>query len=114
MDKFLKLENEFLKIKIDIQFGGKIVQILDKKNNIDWVWFNEKEYSNFKPDQFSDYDSQWIGGYEELFPNDKIETLNSNKLLIMESWSSKWNINHESEFSIDLSCKGYFSNSRSK
>ena len=31
MDKFLKLENEFLKIKIDIQFGGKIVQILDKK-----------------------------------------------------------------------------------
>ena len=42
MDKFLKLENEFLKIKIDIQFGGKIVQILDKKNNIDWVWFNEK------------------------------------------------------------------------
>ncbi len=56
MDKFLKLENEFLKIKIDIQFGGKIVQILDKKNNIDWVWFNEKEYSNFKPDQFSDYD----------------------------------------------------------
>ena len=32
MDKFLKLENEFLKIKIDIQFGGKIVQILDKKN----------------------------------------------------------------------------------
>ena len=112
MDKFLKLENEFLKIKIDIQFGGKIVQILDKKNNIDWVWFNEKEYSNFKPDQFSDYDSQWIGGYEELFPNDKIETLNSKQAPDHgELWSSKWNINHESEFSIDLSCKGYFSNS---
>ena len=31
MNNFLDFENEYLKIKIDTLFGGKIVEIVDKK-----------------------------------------------------------------------------------
>ena len=112
MNNFLELENEYLKIKVDTTFGGKIVEITDKKKNVNWVWFDSDMYSQIRPLAFSDYDSQWIGGYEELFPNDKVETLN-NKLAPDhgELWSSKWDVMSQSNLSVDLSCKGYFSNS---
>ena len=31
VNNFVSLENEYLKIEIDASFGGKIVEILDKK-----------------------------------------------------------------------------------
>ena len=115
MNNFLDFENEYLKIKIDTLFGGKIVEIVDKKKNVNWVWFDSDKYSKFKPIQFSDYDSQWIGGYEELFPNDKIETMNDKIAPDHgELWSSKWDIVDKSKYSVDLVCKGYFSNSKVK
>tara|TARA_B100001093_G_scaffold519839_1_gene610853 strand:+ start:12490 stop:13326 length:837 start_codon:yes stop_codon:yes gene_type:complete len=112
MNNFIELENEHLKMKVDTIFGGKIVEIIDKKKNVNWVWFDSDMHSQFRPVEFSDYDSQWIGGYEELFPNDKVETLN-NKLAPDhgELWSSKWDVMNQSNLSVDLSCKGYFSNS---
>ena len=67
MNSFISLENEYLKIEIDASFGGKIVEILDKKNKANWVWFDIQKYKNFNPNQYSDYDSQWIGGYENYF-----------------------------------------------
>lgn len=112
MNSFISLENEYLKIEIDASFGGKIIEILDKKNKANWVWFDIQKYKNFNPNQYSDYDSQWIGGYEELFPSDKVETFNDKKSPDHgELWSSRWDIVHKSNSSIELFCKGYFSNS---
>jgi len=112
LNSFINLENEYLKIQIDASFGGKIVEIFDKKNNANWVWFDRQKYKNFKPNQYSDYDSQWIGGYEELFPSDKVETFKDQKSPDHgELWSSTWDIVYKSKSSLELHCKGYFSNS---
>tara|TARA_B100001113_G_scaffold342823_1_gene329429 strand:+ start:374 stop:1207 length:834 start_codon:yes stop_codon:yes gene_type:complete len=112
VNNFLTLENEYLKLQIDTLFGGKIVEIFDKKNKSNWVWFDGEKYKNFKPNQYSDYDSQWIGGYEELFPSDKIETFNNKKSPDHgELWASSWDIINKSKSSLELFCKGYFSNS---
>ena len=40
MNNFLELENEYLRIKIDTLFGGKIVEIFDKIKTVNWVWLN--------------------------------------------------------------------------
>ena len=112
MNNFLTLENEYLKLQVDTLFGGKIVEIFDKKNKANWVWFDGEKYKNFNPNQYSDYDSQWIGGYEELFPSDKIETFNSQRSPDHgELWASSWDIINKSKSSLELFCKGYFSNS---
>ena len=112
MNSFINLENEYLKIQIDASFGGKIVEILDKKNKVNWVWFDRQKYNNFNPNQYSDYDSQWIGGYEELFPSDKVEIFKDHKSPDHgELWSSTWDIVYKSKSSLELYCKGYFSNS---
>lgn len=112
MNNFLELENEYLRIKIDTLFGGKIVEIFDKIKTVNWVWFNEDEYSNFKPVNYSDYDLQWIGGFEELYPNDKIEIINNRTTPDHgELWSSRWTIRDKSKLNVNLSCKGFFTNS---
>ena len=75
MNNFIRLENSNLLVLVDVNYGGKIVKLINKDNGSNWVWFNDSKYSKYSPTEFSDYDSQWIGGYEELYPNDKVELI---------------------------------------
>ena len=61
MNNFIRLENSNLLVLIDVNYGGKIVKLINKDNGSNWVWFNDSKYSKFSPTEFSDYDSQWIG-----------------------------------------------------
>ena len=113
MDKFLKLENENLSVLIDRSFGGKIVSLKNNRSSYEWVWFDGEKYSNFSPENFSDYDSQWLGGYEELFPNDKIENLNGlNAPDHGELWSSPWEVVNKNKTEIELYNTGYYSKAK--
>tara|TARA_B100000902_G_scaffold270789_1_gene256666 strand:- start:3410 stop:4255 length:846 start_codon:yes stop_codon:yes gene_type:complete len=111
-NRIISLENKNVIVLIDTFFGGKIIELTNKKTNYNWVWFLKNQYQNFNPSQFSDYDSQWIGGYEELFPNDKIEPVNGELAPDHgELWSSNWNLLNVSDDFLELSCEGYFSKS---
>jgi galactose mutarotase-like enzyme len=111
-NRFAYLHNEYIDLSIDTSYGGKITKLKNKSTNYDWVWYLENKQAIFKPVNFSDYDSQWIGGYEELFPNDKIQTLNGELAPDHgELWSSKWNVIDINDDFLKLSCVGYFSNS---
>ena len=112
MNNTVDLENEYLSLKIDTNHGGKIISILDKKNYTEWVWFKKNKQESFKPKKFSDYDSQWIGGYEELYPNDKVEEFDGIKAPDHgELWPVSWNVLNKCENNVELFCKGYFTNS---
>ena len=111
-NRIITLENKDISVLIDTFFGGKVIELTNKKTNYNWVWFLKNKYQDFNPSQFSDYDSQWIGGYEELFPNDKIESVNGELAPDHgELWSSKWNLLDVGDDFLELSCKGYFSKS---
>jgi len=106
------LENNYIAVDIDEKYGGKITRLENKISQHNWVWFRSEKRKDFKPTQYSDYDSQWIGGYEELFPNDKIEPLNGDLAPDHgELWPSKWEVVDKNNDLIRLSCNGYFSKS---
>lgn len=112
MSNFIKIENDQITAVIDCQFGGKLIELRNKKTKYNWVWFDEKKYLSFLPTEYSDYDSQWLGGYEELYPNDKVQSINGKEAPDHgELWSSSWEIIKKTSTSLDIQCLGYFSNS---
>lgn len=87
------LENEYLKVIILPDLGGRIDSFVNKKNNKNWVWSNNN-LNKSKVSKYSEYDSNWQGGWEELFPNDAIEDFSWGKGLDHgELWSTSWSIN---------------------
>ena len=111
MNNFITLENSEIYLLVDINYGGKIISLKNKVNNVEWVWFNSSKYNNFSPIEYSNYDSQWLGGYEELFPNDKVEYLNDKEAPDHgELWSSKWQVVNKTSTKLQIECTGYFSN----
>jgi galactose mutarotase-like enzyme len=113
MNNFITLENSEIYLLVDINYGGKIISLKNKVNNVEWVWFNSSKYNNFSPIEYSNYDSQWLGGYEELFPNDKVEYLNDKEAPDHgELWSSKWQVVNKTSTKLQIECTGYFSNSK--
>ena len=111
MTQIVNLENENIRLSVDISYGGKPISLINKKHNTEWVWFDEDKKFNFNPEQYSDYDSQWIGGYEELFPNDKVEVFNNRQAPDHgELWASYWKILKKSQTSLTIVTKGYFTN----
>ena len=45
--------------------------------------------TNKKVEEGQDYDDNWQGGWEELFPNDAVENFHGVLALIMESFGLK-------------------------
>ena len=66
------LENNKLKIEVIPELGGRIDSLVNKLTKKEWVWNNQTLEKN-KVSKFSEYDSNWQGGWEELFPNDAKE-----------------------------------------
>ena len=112
-NKMIILENDNILLRVDIEFGGKIIELINKSTNYNWVWFESEKRNIFKPSKYSDYDSQWIGGYEELFPNDKLQNLNGKTAPDHgELWSSSWEVIDSTEDFLKIECDGYFSGAK--
>src|SRR5690606_9323959 len=97
------LENNLLKVIIDENRSMKIDSFIDKKNNKNWVWKPEKLPDNPQRDLDlkADFDSNWTGGWEEVFPNDAPCEFDDFKLVDHgEVWRKRWKKIKQDEFSV--------------
>lgn len=72
----LNLENDYLKTRMALALGGKIISIFNKSLQKEFLWNNKNLKLNMlQPGD--DYDSNFWGGIDELIPNDMEETIDS-------------------------------------
>ncbi|HEU5485793.1 MAG TPA: hypothetical protein VFU98_12880 [Microlunatus sp.] len=88
----LVLENRFLRAVLLPGLGGKIISLFDKIADVELLWRNERV--PVRPAAFgSGYDDQFIGGWDELFPNDEPEVLGGEPMPDHgELWTSPWTV----------------------
>jgi galactose mutarotase-like enzyme len=102
MIKIIKLQSSQLEVEIIPELGGRVQKLLNKKNNFDWVWKNENLQIS-AVDKDTNYDDNWQGGWEELFPNDAVENFSWGKGYDHgETWSHNWDIIDQSKDSVEL------------
>lgn len=84
------LENRFLRVVVLPEAGGKIWQITYKPHDADLLWNNPR----FPPSRQlinARYDDVWSGGWDELFPNDEVATINGELYPDHgELWTGEW------------------------
>ncbi len=64
------LENEYLRVTVLPELGGKIWQIAYKPTGSELLWHNPAVAPARQPANAC-YDDVWSGGWDELFPNDE-------------------------------------------
>lgn len=100
----MTLENDFLKVMISSGRSMRIESFFDKKRNKEWVWRPESRdelsaHENLDLD--ASFDPQWVGGWEEIFPNDAPCRVNGVHLVDHgEVWRRSWEYRKESENSV--------------
>ena len=100
--KSYNIENSFLKTSILPKLGGRIDSLIFKPSNKEWVW-KDSAKQNGSVSKYSNYDENWQGGWEELFPNDAIENFNWGKGLDHgELWSTEWNVEYHDNNKLHL------------
>ena len=114
MVKIIKLENSHLEVEIIPELGGRVQKLINKKSNFDWVWKN-KNLQISTVEKGTNYDDNWQGGWEELFPNDAVENFCWGKGYDHgETWSHSWNILEQSNDSLELNTSNLESGSEIK
>lgn len=84
------LENRFLRVVILPQAGAKIWQITYKPHDADLLWNNPRIAPALLPSN-SRYDDVWSGGWDELFPNDEVATIEGESYPDHgELWTGNW------------------------
>jgi len=84
------LENAAVRIVVLPGLGGKVLSLVDKRVDIDLLWRNARV--PLRPAAFgSGYDDQFLGGWDELYPNDAPEELVGEPLPDHgELWAVPW------------------------
>ena len=72
--RVIVLENRFLRVLVLPEAGAKIWQITYKPFDADLLWNNARNRPARHPLN-SRYDDVWSGGWDELFPNDEVATI---------------------------------------
>jgi len=107
----LILENKNLLVEIIPSLGGRVDKLINKSDNYNWVWNNpflQKKTTKLG----AEYDSNWQGGWEELFPNDAVEKFSWGYGNDQgDLWNLNWNIVDYNSTSIHLSTGGLKNNS---
>ena len=84
------LENQWLRLVVLPQAGARIWQITYKPSSTDLLWNNP----GILPARLaagSCYDDVWSGGWDELFPNDEVATIEGNTYPDHgELWTGEW------------------------
>ncbi|GAB3918393.1 hypothetical protein GCM10011575_34560 [Microlunatus endophyticus] len=84
------MENQVLRAVLLPSLGGKLISLVDKRTDSDLLWRNSRIPLQ-EPEFGSDYDDQFVGGWDEIFPNDIPEVLAGNALPDHgELWSVPW------------------------
>src|ERR1017187_4328079 len=72
--EILTMKNDHLELNIVPALGGKIFSIFNKHLQKEFLWTNKN--LSLKIDSHGmDYDSNFVGGIDELIPNDIPETI---------------------------------------
>jgi hypothetical protein len=72
----LTIESKYLNVAIAPALGGKILSIYNKIIQKEFVWINQQQ-SLEKKEPGADYDTNFLGGIDELIPNDVPEIIDS-------------------------------------
>jgi hypothetical protein len=84
------LENELIQAEILPELGGKIWNLRDLISGKQWLWHNP-DVALRRAELGANYDDNWAGGWEELFPNDAGgEFMGKNLPDHGEWWSQSW------------------------
>ncbi|MEU8221424.1 DUF5107 domain-containing protein [Kribbella sp. NPDC048915] len=68
------VENSVIRVVVLPDLGGKVIGIVDKRADCELLWRNDRV--PVRPAAFgSSYDDQFLGGWDELYPNDMPEEL---------------------------------------
>ncbi len=98
----LRLENKYLLVDIIPELGGRIDSFINKETKKQWVWKNPK-LKNKKVPKGSNYDINWQGGWEELYPNDAIEIFSwGSGFDHGELWNHEWIVKDLTSNRVDL------------
>jgi galactose mutarotase-like enzyme len=83
-------ENRRLRVVLLPGLGGKIISLVDKMVDTELLWRNPRV--PLRPSTIgSGYDDQFLGGWDELFPNDEPEVLGGEPMPDHgELWTSPW------------------------
>jgi hypothetical protein len=65
----VRLENEFLQVDVAPTVGGRIVNLVEKGSNHQFLWHNARLKLEKLP-AGSEYDPNFYGGIDELLPGD--------------------------------------------
>lgn len=86
------LENSRLRAVLLPGLGGKIISLIDKRSDVELLWRNDRV--PVRPATVgSGYDDQFLGGWDELFPNDEPEILAGEAMPDHgELWASPWTV----------------------
>ena len=86
----LILENRYLRVVVLPQLGGKIWQITYMPFDTPLLWNNPRIAPTRLP-MNSRYDDVWCGGWDELFPNDEVATIDGEVYPDHgELWTGDW------------------------
>lgn len=104
------LENRHLRAVLLPGLGGKIISLVDKAADIELLWRNDRVPVGAVPFG-AGYDDVFLGGWDELFPNDEPEILAGEPMPDHgELWSLPWTITDlvegPDEVSVELTVRG--------
>src|SRR5882724_1985589 len=91
--EILTIGNDHLDLSVAPALGGKIISLLNKNLQKEFLWTNKKLSLKIN-NSGDDYDSNFIGGIDELIPNDIPETIDGISYPDHgELWTTR--LNHE-------------------
>ncbi len=104
-----RLENDHVALVVFPELGGKIYDLIYKPLNQNILWHNEQVPLS-KVEFGSTFDEVFMGGWDELFPNDEEAVFNDSKFPDHgEFWSIPWHCEpeqSEGEVNLRLSATG--------
>lgn len=91
------LENAALRLVVVPVLGGKILSLVDKATDVELLWRHPRLVPRPVPFGAS-YDDQFVGGWDELYPNDEPEELAGEPMPDHgELWTLPWHAATASE-----------------
>ena len=85
-------ENRHLRAVVLPALGGKIVSLIDKRADVELLWRNDRVPLR-KVGFGAGYDDNFVGGWDEVFPNDEPEVLAGGPMPDHgELWTLPWTV----------------------